>query len=618
MTFLLLNAPLGLPLSAADAQQIQWQDVLDEIKGEYVSRFVEVLSARMLAARETGDKKAEALFALLSVVASFRLRLDQKHQPFSRFSEIANFRTPGFEDLSDDNHSVLKALAPAISNPWMRARLCDVVSTRIKSEIELTREAIKAYFSAAAEFSTDRWPESADCIERALQIAYRLGTRSAEFSETIAKIVDLIHARRSDPTRFPLTLMRLLLECKQGDAAVMASICDQLRVLDRTDLSRWELPRRCLEVKAEWLERAGDKTTAAAALEEAAASFVDEAESVWATKNPNLSANALWTLKRAIDAYRAVGKKDRADDLHARYLEWQAASVAHGVFRLESDPVDISDFVRESIRRVKGRRVEDAVLALATICGPLREAGLRETAESISRESPLLSIIPPMLTGQDGKLLAVGRPLAQQDPKAREEVIREAMHRLSPGYRSDRVLAVIGPAHQQIVSEHQVRLDHLASFVVNNPFVPPDHIHTVIRGLYFGFIGDWDVATAMLAPQIEASIRHILRSAGCVVSTLATDAEHTQEEFDLGRIFGDTRLREKLAEILSADLVFDLEGLLIDRWGGNVRNRNSHGLMTDAEYFSENSVYLWWLTLHMLCRPVVASLLSRGQPDHDR
>lgn len=55
----------------------------------------------------------------------------------------------------------------------------------------------------------------------------------------------------------------------------------------------------------------------------------------------------------------------------------------------------------------------------------------------------------------------------------------------------------------------------------------------------------------------------------------------------------------KLEELLGEDLVFDLQGLLVERFGVNLRNRMAHGLMGDDEFASPTVLYLWWLMLRI-------------------
>ena len=47
------------------------------------------------------------------------------------------------------------------------------------------------------------------------------------------------------------------------------------------------------------------------------------------------------------------------------------------------------------------------------------------------------------------------------------------------------------------------------------------------------------------------------------------------------------------------DLVFDLQSLLVEKHGDNLRNNASHGLIGNNEFYSVSTIYLWWLTLKL-------------------
>lgn len=78
-----------------------------------------------------------------------------------------------------------------------------------------------------------------------------------------------------------------------------------------------------------------------------------------------------------------------------------------------------------------------------------------------------------------------------------------------------------------------------------------------------------------------------------------------QEESSLNYTLEDsTDCVKILTDVFGKDLVFDLQGLLIKKEGGNMRNTLMHGLLDDDELFAPEVVYLYWLTLHIIFIPV--------------
>jgi hypothetical protein len=151
----------------------------------------------------------------------------------------------------------------------------------------------------------------------------------------------------------------------------------------------------------------------------------------------------------------------------------------------------------------------------------------------------------------------------------------------------------IEPARFAILEEHSIRRRDLFFLVAHNPFVPPGHEGIYLRGLQAGFFGDWLIAIHLLIPQIEASIRYVFQQRGIVTSTLESD--ETQKERDLNQLLW----MPGLEEIFGANIAFDLRGILVERFGDNMRNECAHGLMQESAFYQPTAVYLWWLVLHL-------------------
>jgi hypothetical protein len=146
------------------------------------------------------------------------------------------------------------------------------------------------------------------------------------------------------------------------------------------------------------------------------------------------------------------------------------------------------------------------------------------------------------------------------------------------------------------LAEHSIGLRDLAFLVENNDFVPPGHEGIYLRGLQSGFYGDWLASMSFLLSQVEASIRNVLKNRG--IPTISVTTDGIQEEIDINQLFD----RDDVKKIFGAGIIFDLRGLLIERFGFNMRNLDSHGLMPEGPYYQEGSVYLWWLLLRLCHR----------------
>ncbi|WP_075154599.1 DUF4209 domain-containing protein [Paenibacillus polymyxa] len=103
------------------------------------------------------------------------------------------------------------------------------------------------------------------------------------------------------------------------------------------------------------------------------------------------------------------------------------------------------------------------------------------------------------------------------------------------------------------------------------------------------------ISSHLLIPQLENSIRHILYESGYLVSGI--DAQGIQDERNLNSLL----YLPELEDLLTADITFDLQGLLVERFGSNLRNRMAHGLLDYDQFYSFELEYLWWITLHLCC-----------------
>lgn len=150
----------------------------------------------------------------------------------------------------------------------------------------------------------------------------------------------------------------------------------------------------------------------------------------------------------------------------------------------------------------------------------------------------------------------------------------------------------IEPARVALIQEHFPSRIDLSFLVDNNPFIPEGHEGIYLRGIQAGFSGDWLVAMHLLIPQLEASIRYVLQQHDEITSTMR---DGIQQEQDINQLL----TRPEVLEIFGADLIFDLRGILIERFGHNLRNDLAHALIPEGGFYQPASVYFWWLCIRL-------------------
>jgi hypothetical protein len=134
-------------------------------------------------------------------------------------------------------------------------------------------------------------------------------------------------------------------------------------------------------------------------------------------------------------------------------------------------------------------------------------------------------------------------------------------------------------------------LDDLSFIVDENPFIPQGREPLYARGLLAGLHGDPVIAAYLLIPQLENSLRHLLKQHGFI----ASKSEVIQDDYLLNKVLYSPDLKEVLTE----DIILILKGLLVERMGANIRNEICHGLFDYSQFFQPQITYIWWLTLYL-------------------
>jgi hypothetical protein len=219
---------------------------------------------------------------------------------------------------------------------------------------------------------------------------------------------------------------------------------------------------------------------------------------------------------------------------------------------------------------------------------------LREDVLRVAREAPLSFFSGTTIIDEAGRPQAESRsilslPLDEQEKELELRMFRHAT-------QSDwlfRAEAFIHPARLQIWMDHHPALGDLDYLVVDNPFVPPGHEEIFRRGLYYGFAGDMLVASHLLVPQLENSVRYVLEGHGADISNLESNL--TQPV----KIWGGLLGLKEMETAFGASITFELRGLLLEKLGYNFRNNLSHGMVDEGDCYGHAAINAWWLTLRL-------------------
>jgi hypothetical protein len=170
---------------------------------------------------------------------------------------------------------------------------------------------------------------------------------------------------------------------------------------------------------------------------------------------------------------------------------------------------------------------------------------------------------------------------------ARDESLRRAMT----------VANQLDPARQVISGMVALEERHFNPIVWQSGFVP--RIQAPVYALDFArfFQGDMDSAVHLLIPQLEPSLRHILKAWGADPTKRRDDS--TEEDRSLDSII--VNHRNVLVGIMGAPLVDELNRLFNIKPGPALRHDVAHGQMSAGECYAPDTYYACWLLYRICC-----------------
>jgi Domain of unknown function (DUF4209) len=584
---------LDIALTKDDFDNTRWQDVIASAARKECNTYWGLLSAKARAAEAAGEERVQTVFDLLGGVSSLMLHADRPSDPFGPFFVLDTGPSLILDDLTANHWTALAAIRHDIVDPEMRARVCDCLWVG-KRNGRAGHDAIEAYtVSAAALEDIERWPVVADRVERALRLA-RLLHAADGLTRAVNYVIHLLSKFGDAPSSFfAAKLMALLIEIDRGATVVYTLLAERL-AHGAEQQREWRLARTYWERKAAWDALMGRAEQQRAALLVAASTYTSEADEALNREPPDYFVASVH-LRDSIQALRNVGNtQEEVEALHLRLVDCQERAMetmSHYRFELP----DFTAEANQARQRVAGKPLPAALTSLAFLCASPPLFQLEDLAKHSMQHGVARSIMPMVLVTEKGKVTAERPASASATGANAEQQLRTEMLEQARLMRDLLALAFIESARRQIVEEHLVQLDDMLAVVANSAFVPSNRAKLFARGLLAGIEGDFVVATHLLSPQIENCLRHVLSARGYRVSGL--DQYGVQDEMDLNELL-PTHV-EALEAIFGEDTVFDLRGLLVERFGTNLRNRLAHGLLTYENVQSPRGEYLWWLALRL-------------------
>jgi len=587
-----------ISFTAKELKEIDCENLIQGLPEHTCHQYNIAFSSAAKTAQERGDEKTSQVLMLLAGMTSMMLRPAEKNETFTPLAVFADGRrTAALSDFSDEQLDILKEWLPDCKDAELKARIADVIWTmKRKGNFQTAEVAVDAYLISGERLLESEFPhQGVERIIRAVHLAASLGKNSKWFPKVIAQIELSIEKYAGEATNFIVSLMELLIEYRQGNPAKYIPIAKSL-ALKHEGEKAWLLARRTWETMAKWSRMAKDQTQEFVALERIAATYIAEAdENTEAGRGYMVAAHHI---QSAIEVLRAVpGTKDRQAELHIILLTYQEKSL-NELGHLSGGEIDLTRPVEIAIEQIKGKSFIEALFALAVLANPIKRKELEGYANAIAKESLLYSILATTHLDSRGRVIGKKPSLligsAEEIAQAREA----EMHQWAQ-IQQQATGMVIHAARLHLLTEHNPKLEDVLEIVAHNPFVPSGRELLFAQGLLAGLQGDYLFALHLLTPQLENSIRIILNGVG--VTTSGISPEGIQEDFDLNKLLD----MNELINIFGEDLVFDLKGTLVSRFGSNFRNLLAHGLLEHGHFLSSQAAYIWCMILRLCCVPII-------------
>lgn len=566
-------------------------------------------------AEATGDAALGGTLRLLGIALDPTLASASSQEPFRPYPVIGGQPSPVPEDFTPDQVRAFASILDAVRDAELKARLADIVWLRRgdlsdkRAAFDAARIAVGAYLEAAeAPEAAGQIDRAIERLERAARLARLVDSKGKDMRPR-AEAALVGAARRIAAAGEHGWLCRLhgvLHELHVGEPAELALLFEQAAdALDREPFPEG-LPD-LLDCAVDWRRRANDLEGERAAILRTAEALARRAE-LHAQGGGHPTA-VLW-MERAIAALQTLPAElrgSRDGQWRQQLRAWQPR-MREAIQSIRTE-LDISDLVTAAEAEVSGRGLLGALCTLVRLHRPQSPESIREQVLESRRRSTLTQLFFNDVTVVDrsGKTIRRVASTGDEGAEPQEAAIRFHMVQRANQLQHLAAASLIDPACRVITQEHQIDTRVMLSLVRHSRFVPAEREGLWARGLAAGFTDDFTLATHLLLPQIECSLRELLRAQG--VDVAGFDKLRQQEDWNLNHILLDkSRGRQHCERLLGSTLAFDLQALLVEPTGFNLRNRVAHGLVGEGEFEAGACRYFFWQALHLCLMPLLLAI----------
>lgn len=532
---------------------------------------------------------------LLAHVTGMGVQLSEPESPFRSLAEFSNGdRTVNTDDLTDIHLEILKEVLGRTKNLFLLSRFNDVLWVKVRPpEKKYAEEAIKAYLSLT-DFVETKMPDkvfnTATSIERAIQIWRQIGSEEIIRKQIENIVIRCMALDKPEPPNFiRYFFFKNLVRCfDEKDAQKWIDLGSTL-VSESCAQKNYEKARSYTALLGKIYKRIKDKANWQIMNEKEADLHAHEAREMQAAGAHPMILQGLYN--SALEAARNTqGRTAEAKVLKSELIEVQ--KIVPNDLKEISIPVDLRVPIEEILESVGKVSFKEALELVAVESRPSKKDKLYAQGEQMIKDFPLQSIITTLMLDEKGKIIARKPGMGGGDEEKLAAIRAQAGQHVLMSIEIKGTLI----ARAQIELNNRTDFDEavLDQLLYPNPFVPPSRVFQFKKGIMNGLRGDWVSCIYVLVPLLENSLRHVMQLSGHEMVKI--DSEGIQQEADLNAFIYSSDFEK----VIGQDMAFQLQVILTDKIGINLRNEVAHGLMTDGKALSTVGAYVWSLTL-LLC-----------------
>ena len=592
----------NLALTAADFAGCGWETVMESVDHGDSHSLWSAFSAAAKDAVLEGRTEHGRVLRLLANVCSKQLEPSSQNEPFQPLFYAPEGRSTIPDDFDESDIAFFALIADDIGNPWLKARLADLVWLRERSfGVKFAQDAIDSYRSVPL----DTWTwylGGRECWERAIGLARSIGSaagnRAAEIESSLFNAFSLT---TSQDDFFAYHLAEVLKDNRLGkDHATKIATKLETLAHEFEAVGNLHSAREYFWASADWFKISGDTDQSTAMMVEVAEGWAKEATAKIDSDDPShLIATVFY--ENAIQVYRTIPRKQRsAHHVDERISELRVllsesgARAQEEMIDIVTPGMDINGLVEHARDAVQGKAVMEAMQAFVNL-HHVNADDLRKRAIKHLQNFPLQAIVSVTSFSGDGRVVAKRPGIAGAIPADEDEdVIHFQMIKDFDILVGIIAQAGIVPALGVLKLEHRLRETDFIALARQSPIVPAGREMLFGKGLFAGYDGDFVTAMHFLIPQIEHMVRFHLKQVGVQTTTLSP--EGIEDEIGLTALIN----KPEANDIFSGDLHFTIRALFSDHAGANLRNYVAHGLLDDRECNSVYAVYAWWFALKLV------------------